>query len=58
MVEIEKYPCKDSYEEDARVRYWVEQLHADVNTRPKTLLTKMELAFKTSGYVCICGSKV
>jgi hypothetical protein len=32
MVEIEKYPCNNGNESCARERYWVEQLHATLNS--------------------------
>lgn len=32
MVEIEKYPCKDKRELEARERYWFELLKADLNS--------------------------
>jgi hypothetical protein len=32
MVEIEKYQCNDGNEATARERYWVEQLHATLNS--------------------------
>jgi len=31
MIEIEKYPCKDKRELEARERYWFELLNADLN---------------------------
>ena len=31
MIEIEKYPCKDSQEAAARERYWYEFLNANLN---------------------------
>jgi len=31
MIEIEKYPCKDSNEATAQERYWYEQLSANLN---------------------------
>ena len=32
MIEIEKYPCKDSNEATARERYWKRELNATLNT--------------------------
>lgn len=34
MIEIEKYPCKDKRELEARERYWFELLNADLNVTP------------------------
>ena len=33
MIEIEKYPCWDGNESKARERYWIETLHANMNTQ-------------------------
>jgi hypothetical protein len=32
MVEIEKFPCKDTHEATARERYWYENLNSQLNT--------------------------
>ena len=32
MIMLEKYPCKDQIESDARERYWLEKLSASLNT--------------------------
>ena len=37
MIEIEKFPCKDSNEARARERYWYEQLNATLNAVCPTL---------------------
>ena len=42
MVEVEKFPCKDSMESRARERFWCEQLNATLNTN-KPYLTNNEL---------------
>jgi hypothetical protein len=33
MVEIEKFPCNDSNEANARERYWYENLNSSLNSR-------------------------
>jgi hypothetical protein len=43
MIEIEKYPCKDTNEATERERYWFETLSAGLNThRPQ--ITQQEIA--------------
>ena len=42
MVEIEKFPCKDSLEARARERYWCEQFNATLNSI-KPYITNNEL---------------
>ena len=42
MIEIEKYPCKDSNESRARERFWCEQLNANLNS-VKPFLTQVEI---------------
>ena len=42
MIEIEKFPCKDSLEARARERYWCEQLNATLNSN-KPYITNNEL---------------
>ena len=42
MIEIEKFPCKDSLEARARERYWCEQLNATLNSN-KPYITDNEI---------------
>jgi hypothetical protein len=42
MVEVEKFPCKDSLEARARERYWCEQLNATLNSN-KPYITDNEI---------------
>jgi hypothetical protein len=42
MVEVEKFPCKDSMESRARERFWCEQLNATLNSN-KPYITDNEL---------------
>ena len=41
MVEIEKFPCKDSMEARSRERYWCEQLNSTLNSN-KPYITDSE----------------
>ena len=42
MIEIEKFPCKDSMEARARERYWCEQFNSTLNSN-KPYITDTEL---------------
>ena len=55
MVLVEKYPCKDSMEARQRTRYWIENLHAQLNTKvpiiaPVTREEKKQSLSYNTGY--------
>ena len=45
MIEIEKYPCKNSNEARAKERYWYEELKATLNSQ-LPIVTKEEIIIK------------
>ena len=49
MIEIEKFPCKDSMEARSRESYWCEQLNATLNSN-KPYLTNNEIKAYQSEY--------
>ena len=50
MIEIEKFPCKDSLEARARERYWCEQLNATLNSN-KPYITDNEIKEYNKEYI-------
>jgi len=52
MIELEKYPCKDSNEAYARERYWKEKIGATLNSQTPL----KTVAEKKNCYIeCECG---
>ena len=59
MIELEKYPCNDRRELEARERYWAEQYHNNLLNIKKICITKEEIKEKEkerkNHIICECG---
>jgi len=59
MIQVEKYPCNDRRELEARERYWAEQYHNNLINKNRICITKEELKKQDkergNPIICECG---